>query len=346
MPKLYEYELGLAADRLVRDNFALQPGETLIITADTESDERVVNATARSAFALGAKPMVIWLASPRGVGKAADPFLPVEALTGALSHADAWVEFNNQWLLYSTPFERAMDANQRLRYMCLVGMDADMMTRMMARVDKTKLSAFLRRVTEMTGEARQMRITTPAGTDLYFETDSGHRLTYDDGNAAEPGMHFLGGQIGFIPKFESIKGTLVFDGSIVPPCGLLKEPVFMRVEKGRVVRIDGGAQAKEFQAWLSSFEDDNMFRLAHGCYGFNPGARLTGNILEDERVWGCTEWGLGYLSAADAPLDPINAKSHTDGICLNSSVWLDEVQIMDKGTVIHPELMSLARQLI
>jgi hypothetical protein len=41
MPKLYEHELGLAADRLVRDNFALQPGETLIITADTESDAGV-----------------------------------------------------------------------------------------------------------------------------------------------------------------------------------------------------------------------------------------------------------------------------------------------------------------
>ena len=80
IPKLYEYELGRAADLLTRDLFKLKKGETFIITADTESDERVVEATARAAFSVGAKPMVIWLASPLGVGKAADPMLPQEAL--------------------------------------------------------------------------------------------------------------------------------------------------------------------------------------------------------------------------------------------------------------------------
>ena len=88
-----------------------------------------------------------------------------------------------------------------------------------------------------------------------------------------------------------------------------------------------------------------MFRLAHGCYGFNPGAKLTGNILEDERVWGSTEWGLGYLSPIDAPPAGIDAKSHTDGICLNSSVWLDGELIMDKGNVINPELKALVDKL-
>ena len=96
----YEYELGKAADILTRDLFKLRPGETFVITADTESDAHVVNATARAAFSIGAKPMVIWLASPLGVGQLADPMLPLESLIGALKGADAWVEFNNQWLLY------------------------------------------------------------------------------------------------------------------------------------------------------------------------------------------------------------------------------------------------------
>ena len=74
-----------------------------------------------------------------------------------------------------------------------------------------------------------------------------------------------------------------------------------------------------------------MFKLAHIAYGFNPGAVLTGNIVEDERVWGSTEWGIGYVSPFDAPPHGQDAKSHCDGICLNSSVWLDGVQIMDEG---------------
>lgn len=67
--------------------------------------------------------------------------------------------------------------------------------------------------------------------------------------------------------------------------------------------------------------------MAHIAYGFNPGAILTGNIVEDERVWGATEWGIGYVSPFDAPPCGQDAKSHCDGICLDSSVWLDGVQI-------------------
>src|SRR5512145_293039 len=100
--KTFEYELVKAAKILAEDMFAFQTGETVIITADTQTDMRVVHAVAAAAHAAGAKPMVITLAAPLGVGKAADPMLPVEALTAALSHADVWIEFNEQWLLYST----------------------------------------------------------------------------------------------------------------------------------------------------------------------------------------------------------------------------------------------------
>ena len=345
MAKLYEYELGKSADVLMKEMFQLKAREIIIITADTESDERVVNAAARSAFSLGAKPMVIWLPAPYGVAKAADPMLPIDSLAAALCNADAWVEFNNQWLLYSTPFEIAMEKNKKLRYLCLVGMRADIMVRVIGRVNKKVLSEFLHKVTEMTEEAKHMRIRTPSGTNLEFDNEQKHKTTCDDGDSSKPGMHMLAGQICWIPKFETIKGTLVFDGSLVPPCGLLKQPIIMKIEKGRVLDIKGGEQAMEFKVWLENFNDPNMFRLAHACYGFNPGAKLTGNILEDERVWGCTEWGLGYLSEIDAPSEGINAKSHCDGICLNSSVWMDDEKIMDKGIVIHPELKKLVEKL-
>jgi len=347
MTELYEYELARAAHILTAEMFRLKPGETFVVTADTQSDMRVVNAVAAAAHTLGAIPMVITVASPLGVGKAADPLLPVEALTAALCNADAWVEFNKQWLLYSTPFERAMAQNKRLRYLCLVEMTADMMVRLIGRIDAAALSRFMRRVAEMTQNARQMRITTPAGNDLSFTLLPEERqVSCDDGLSDTPGMHFLGGQITFVPDFESINGRLVFDGTIAPPCGFLKEPVVLEVEKGRVVRISGGAKADELRAWLESFDDPNMFRLAHGSYGFNPGARLCGNVLEDERIWGCTEWELGYLSPVDAPPDGIQAKSHCDGICLNSSVWLDGVQILERGVVVHPELKALAEPLV
>ena len=65
-----------------------------------------------------------------------------------------------------------------------------------------------------------------------------------------------------------------------------------------------------------------MLKIAHICYGFNPGAKLTGDVVEYERVWGCVEWGIGNMNWRPAP-------SHSDGICLNVSVWLDSEQILD-----------------
>ena len=341
----YYYELAKAANTLVTNMFALKPGENFVITADTESDMAVVEAACSAAFAAGAKPMVVTFPSPLGVGKAADSLLPVAALTGALQCADAWVEFNNQWLLYSTPFETAMKENPKLRYMCLVGMDADMMVRLIGRIDQKALSAFLHEVANQTIAAKTMRITTPAGCDLECELNPENKLSCDDGDAHQPGMHMLGGQICFVPKLASISGTLVFDGTLCPYPGFLKEPVTMTVISGVVSDIRGGAQARQFAAWLDGFKNANMLRLAHGCYGLNPGAKLTGRVIEDERVWGATEWGLGYLSSVDAPKEFIDAPSHCDGVCLDSSVWLDGRQIMQAGRFVDRTLQKMAEEL-
>jgi len=341
----YEYELGKAAKILCEELFKLKPGETFIITADTESDDKVVNATATAAFACGAKPMVIYVASPLGVGKAADPMLPLESLTAALLKADAWVEFNNKWLLYSTPFDIAMQENKKLRYLCLVGMDVDMMVRVIGRVDYKVLKEFEELVSDMTAKAKHVRMTTPAGEDVEFDIDPSHPISCETGYVDTPGPHMMAGQIGWAPVFESINGVIVFDGSLVPPVGLLKTPVKLHVKNGEVVKIEGGKEAAEYDKWLKSFNHPQMLKLAHVCYGFNPGARLTGNILEDERVWGATEWGLGQVGPMYLPPKGIIAPSHTDGICVNTSVWLDDKQITDKGRVVDPELAKLAKQL-
>jgi len=349
----YEYEIGKASTILTRDLLKLKQGETFIITADTESDPRVVDATASAAFALGAKPMVIWLASPLGVGKAADSMLPLEPLTAALKKADAWVEFNNQWLLYSTPYDIAMKENKKLRYMCLVGMNVDMMTRCIGRIDYSALKKFLGKIEEMTINAKHIRLTTPAGEDVEFdnpkdengEPDPNYPFDTSFGYAEEPGSHMMSGQIGWSPKLDSINGTIVFDGSLVPPCGKLEKPIVLTICAGEVVKIEGGKQAVEFENWLKSFKHPQMLKLAHVCYGFNPGAKLTGDILEDERIWGATEWGIGNVGPGLIKPNGISGPSHTDGICLNTSVWLDDKQIMDKGKMIEPDLAKLAKKL-
>ena len=69
---------------------------------------------------------------------------------------------------------------------------------------------------------------------------------------------------------------------------------------------------------------------------------MTGDIVEDERVWGCAEWGIGHVGIQLVPPDGIPAPSHTDGQSLDCSVWLDDEPFMEKGRILHPELQALA----
>lgn len=338
MPGFYEYELGKAAEILTRDLFKLKQGETFVITADTESDSRVVDATARAAFACGAKPMVIWLASPLGVGKAADPMFPTESLVGALKGADAWVEFNNQWIFYSSAYDRVMKENPKIRYNCLVGMNASMMVRCIGRVDYPALEKFMARITDLTKKANEVRITNPAGMDITFKNSPSHEGDYSMGNVDTPGSHMMSGQIIWGIDLNTINGKIVYDGSINPPLGLLKDPVILTVKNGDIVKFEGGKEAVEYEAWLRGFKDPNMLKMAHICYGFNPGAKLTGDVVEDERIWGAVEWGIGNMAFRPAA-------SHSDGICLNVSVWLDGKQVLDKGKSVDPELAEFALKL-
>jgi leucyl aminopeptidase (aminopeptidase T) len=347
MPGLYEYELGRTAEIICRELFELKRGETLVLTADTESDERVVDAVARAAFTCGAKPLVVWTASPLGGSKAADDMLPVESLTALLKTADAWVEFNNKWLLYSTVYDQAMKENDRLRHLCLVGAHPGLLVRCIGRIDFGLLGEFESTVADMTYAAQHVRMTTPAGGDIEFDNwhESWGKALPDLGRACVPGSFFMAGQISWPIILESVNGTIVFDGSLDPPFArVLSEPVVLTVERGAITKIEGGADAHEFDAWTRSFDHPQMRKLAHVCYGFNPGAELSGNILEDERIWGATEWGIGHVSADFSP-GGINGPSHCDGICLKTSVWLDGNQIMDTGEVLHPHLKELARKL-
>jgi len=340
----FDLEVAKASVKLVRDVLKVSAGEEVVITYDTQSDYRVVKALAQAVSVVEGKPIAVWIEAPPVVGKAADKYLPVRSLAATLKTADVWIELNKSWLLYSSPYEEAVTENKKLRYMCLVGMDADMMVRTIGRVNVRLLYEFQRKLAEVTQRVKRMRVVTPAGTDVEFENDP-NRPVLVEGEVTGPGEYMLFGQVDWAPIEESINGVIVFDGSIWPPqeLGSLKHPVKLYVENGVVKRIEGSWEAKVFERWLRSFNDPKMFMLAHISYGCNPGAKLTGNILEDERIWGAVEWGIGSQSYTFKGRLGL-ASSHTDGICLNPTVIGDGVKIIEEGEYVHPELAELARK--
>ncbi len=343
MPSGQDLELGKAAYIIINEMTKVKKGESVLITVDSAGEFRVAEETAKIAEAVGGKVMVAWHSTPNGYGKVADPFLP-DALHSAIPDSDVWIELNNQWLLYSSPWEKAM-RNGRTRYLFLGGLDIDRVVRCIGKLNMDAQTDFQNKIVDMTKKAKKMRVTNPSGTDISFE-NSPERPVTNELTAETPGPHFLIGQIGWAPIEETINGTIVFDGSFSgggeADLGILKDPIKLTIEKGVIKRIEGKEDAEFLKNWLKKLDDEKMYSLAHICYGFNPGAKLTGLCTEDERVWGSTEWGLGYQGHMFEGAVG-EAISHADGICLNSSVWIDGELILEEGTVVHPELKELAK---
>jgi len=330
--EFYAYELGAAAHKLVTVVRPVHPGQQVLVSVDSAGDSRVAHATAAAAHAQGAEVAVVTYPTQ------SEPcMMPPAALAKAALGADIWFDFAVSYQLYSPAFHEAI-SNDCI-YVTLTGMDVDMMVRTIGRVKQEPLDRMAVRFYELSQEASTIRVTNPAGTDLLMTVDkAGDPIFADPPTVGFPQM--LGGQSWPQVYRESFQGTLVFDGAIWPPqeIGILRNPVALTVVDGYVTSFDGGSEAAVYERYLRSFNHDKALLMDHACYGFNPGvSRTTGRILEDERVFGCTQFGIG-ATAFGSPI-------HSDGVVLDSSIWLDDVQVADRGRYLHPELVQFCREM-
>ena len=153
------WELGASARKLVEDVMLTQPGENLVITADTSSDRRVVNATAEAAYAAGAIPTVVLY--PTRKTAVMEPPPPV---AGAIRHADVWIEYAVAYILHTQAYKEAL--KNGARYICLTGMDAMMMVNTVGRVKYDKLLNLGKLLCEIVQKADKVEVFSPAGTHL------------------------------------------------------------------------------------------------------------------------------------------------------------------------------------
>jgi leucyl aminopeptidase (aminopeptidase T) len=329
----YALELVYAAHKLVTEVRPIKPGQQVLITADTAADLRVVRATAGAVLAVGGMPTVVWY--PTLPAPMAEPPKPVSQAAAA---AQVWIDFAVAYQLYSPAYHTAIQNG--CIYLCLTGMDVDMMVRTIGRVIYPPMQAMAKRLYSLSQGAESVRVTSPAGTDLKMKIDKAGDPFWEPPPEEGGFPQMLGGQSGFMAYRESYEGVLVFDGAIWPPAevGILHEPVSLTLEKGYIKKIEGGSQARLFARWLESFDNPYVFLMDHACYGFNPGvARPSGRILEDERVFGCMQFGVGATE--------YGSPAHTDGVTLNPSVWLDDLQIEQEGHYIYPDLADLCREM-
>lgn len=177
--------------------------------------------------------------------------------------------------------------------------------------------------------ASSCRVTAPGGTDLQIEL-GGRSGISDDGDLSAVGAfgNLPAGEAFIAPLETSGEGTIVFDGAL-GGFGLLEDPVPVVLSGGRMVDFDGAVGE-----WLAATLDaggEHGRSLAELGIGTNPSARLTGNILEDEKALGTIHLAFGTSAA----IGGVNRSTvHIDGMVLRPTVELDGRMLLQDGIVV------------
>jgi leucyl aminopeptidase (aminopeptidase T) len=337
----YSFEVMRGATVLVRDVMLAKPGESVLITCDSSGDRRVAEAIAEAAFTVGASPVLLYYPTPLKTF-ASEMVAPMSA---AAASADIWIELAYATVMHSESWRKAMAAG--CRYINLTGMDAQMMVNCITNIDYDLVVDLGKHLVEALGAADKVEIRSAAGTNL-VAYNRGRKIRLSGEKATKKGYPIMmGGQISWCPIEETINGVIVFDGAVFPPAqlGLLRAPIRIEFKDGAAVGITGGREADIFRSWMASFNDPNMYRLAHYSLGFNPGVRApTGRIVEDERVFGCIEFGLGSQGASIMGKGWA-AASHTDGVTLGPTIILDGAVFEEDGVYREPKTREFCKRM-
>lgn len=190
-----------------------------------------------------------------------------------------------------------------------------------------------RRIVEAISGATQVRVTSPAGTDIELRLAGRECLAIHP--VPERGSPYglsipLWGEYNWAPIEDATTGTIVIDG--LSEAGrtmkVVSAPVRMTVRDGRVVAIEGGADADEFRAVFAS--DAGAAVVGELGVGGNPHAQ-PGHESE-KALLGTAHFGFG--SNHSYPGGRNRSSVHIDGVCRDVTIVADGRTVVSSGRVV------------
>ena len=334
-----ETRLAVAANFIVREFLAVKPGEQVVITADTASDPRAVQALLEASKVQKAKVAVLTIPQLPFQGALADPFV-AEPIGPALKSCDVWFDITFPYLAGSKVHAETM-ALKRCRCLQFHDLDAGGIARLFAGVDFNRLfdlqEAMDKVVNASTG--KECRVTNAAGTDVTFRI--GRPATKKIRRIDQPGTYTPPGSAVIYPEIETVRGTVVIDATFHEYFTLLRSQIRMKVD-GPIQDVSGGGtELKVMDRALKRAGGGKYGSIIHFSHGFHPAARFhDGSFIESIRSPGSNAIGLGTPWWV-----PGGGENHPDGVVTMQSMWIDGQQIVKEGALALPELASLESRL-
>ncbi|QOS76648.1 aminopeptidase [Paenibacillus sp. JNUCC31] len=296
----------------------LRSGETLAVVAD-DAKRELAESIYEAGKALGADAVLMVMKERSKSGE--EPPAPIAE---AMKRADVAVCVTRYSLTHTQARKQAAAAGTRVATM--PGMTDDMFMNGAITAEYPKVKALTDKVTGMLS----------AGSSVRIEKD-GYQLSFSiQGRNGVPstGMYLNPGESGNLPSGEAYiapvegmgEGEILVDGSIAG-IGAISKPVLLTVKEGRLVSATG----TEGDKLLSMLGEGEGRILGEFGIGTNDKARITGVVLEDEKVYGTIHVAFGSNNTFGGT---VAAGVHIDAVVQKPDVYIDDVLIMRQGELL------------
>lgn len=179
-------------------------------------------------------------------------------------------------------------------------------------------------------KGEKVHLTSPGGCNLFLSLE-GRQGERDDGLYRDAGdFGNLPAGEAYIAPFEgTANGVIVFDGSLAG-LGLLSPPLGLRIKEGMVEEIYAHPYKNKLEEVFTTYGKAAR-NIAELGIGLNPGAKLSGNVLEDEKIEGSVHIALGDNSTFGGKVE---AGVHLDGVILNPTLLIDDLVVIKEGKLL------------
>ena len=311
-------ELLSAATIAVRDCMGARPGESILVITD-EPLRAIGHALRAAARDLGHDVLLVEILPRKTNGEEPPP-----QIAELMTKADVVLCPTSKSLTHTDARRAASAAGVRVG--TLPGVTEEIMIRCM-NADYQRIAERTHRLCDLLARACTVRVESPAGTNITLPI-AGREVHASTGLFREKGQwgNLPTGEAYLAPVEGVSNGVVVVDGSMAG-VGVTCEPIRITVENGYATDITGGAEAAALVKLLEPHGRDGRTVAEFGI-GTNDRAKLTGVILEDEKVMGTIHIAFGDNKSMGGS---VRVASHLDGLVREPSVWLDDRQIMDQG---------------
>lgn len=311
-------DLDRAVHAVVHECLGVKQGEEVLVVCNPVT-QRVGERLRDQAAEAGADAVLAVMSERPSHGAE-----PPRTVAEAMAAADVLMAPTAQSLSHTTARKRATDAGARAA--TLPGVTEEMLARVMS-ADMEGLRRKGHAVAEALDRASEAKISDANGTDLTLDI-SGREAIPDAGELTERGAfgNLPCGE-GFISPVTG-NGTLVIDGSLAG-IGLAEEPVELVIEGGHLTSARGG-QGMAFMELLTEHGEDGT-NVAELGIGTNEKAKLTGEILEDEKIAGTCHVAFGASAGIGGT---VQVPVHMDCIVMKPTVELDGEPIVRDGELL------------